>query len=59
MDKLFADLVENKIRHYDRVFDGNGMRQDKEYAYHLMRLLVLELLQEVENLEDELIRSTS
>jgi len=32
------------IRLCDQLFDGNGIRPDKEFAYLEMRLLALELL---------------
>lgn len=45
-----ADVQEKALAHIkrcDELFDGNVVRQDREFAYNQMRLLALELLEKV------------
>jgi hypothetical protein len=51
MSESYEDLKEKALKHIkrcDEIFDGNVVRQDREFAYHEMRLLALELLEELE-----------
>jgi hypothetical protein len=46
------DKVLKHIDRCDKLFDGNEVRADKEFAYNQMHILALELLEEVMKLED-------